>query len=91
MKDKIGRDIVTGNIVGIGKRIGNSGHLDLGVVTDVTDGKMKVSYPPDGWSKVPTRGHCSDNTRILIIRDLPRNINTEDLFALQGSVLQKTS
>lgn len=91
MKDKIGRDIETGNIVGIGKRVGNSGYLDLGVVTSVDSNKIKTIYPPDRWNTTPTRGHCSDGTRILLMNDLPRNVNTEELFALQGDVLQKTN
>jgi len=92
MNDKIGRTISRGQIVAIGKRQGNDGALDLGVVDHVDAGRVSVFYTNARYSfqrtpSKPRRGGCSDNRRVLIIDDLPRNENTYALLDLRDSMV----
>lgn len=91
MNDKIGRTIRRGQIVAIGKRQGNDGALDLGVVDSVQDSRVSVLYTMARYSfqstpSKPRRGSCSDNRRVLILDDLPRNENTESLLNLRDDI-----
>ena len=91
MNDKIGRTIRRGQIVAIGKRQDNDGALDLGVVDRVDDNTVFVLYMNARYSfqdtpRKPRKGNCSTYRRVLIIDNLPRNENTEDLLDLRDDM-----
>ena len=92
MIDKIGRTVRRGQIIAIGKRQGNDGALDLGLVDSVQDNRVSVLYMNARYSfqdtpRKPRRGSCSDRRRVLILDNLPRNENTEDLLDLRDSMV----
>lgn len=91
MNDQIGRTLERGQIVAIGKRQGNYGALDLGIVDYIRDGRVSVLYATARYSfqeapSNPRRGGCTDSRRILIVDDLPRNEETESLLHLRDGI-----
>jgi len=92
MLDKIGRVIHRGQIIAIGKRQGNDGALDIGVVDKITDDRVSVLYMNAQYSfedkpRTPRKGSCTSSRRMLILDSLARNENTEDLLDLRESMV----
>lgn len=92
MLDKIGRTIRRGQIIAIGKRQGNDGALDIGIVDRVHDNRVSVLYMNARYSfqdkpRTPRKGSCSFSRRMLILDNLVRNENTEDLLDLRESMV----
>lgn len=64
-KDITGRIIHIGDFIVIGKRSGNSGTLDLGVVHDITVKKVCVTY--ESWNGELTKGGTTFPERTAVI------------------------
>lgn len=67
-KDITGRIIHIGDYIVIGKRSGNTGTLDLGVVHDITVKKVCVTYI--GWNGEFTKGGTTFPERTAVIDNI---------------------
>lgn len=86
MKDITGRLIKIGDFIVVGKRSGNSGTLDIGVVYDIKKDRICIMYETN-WNGGLSKGGTKFPQKTAIIDSLEDNENNKRLIELQRDII----